>query len=286
MEMHCIYCCNTLKKAEFESGICPICGASFDDKGNFFQAVFELNTRELEFFQDHIDATSNRIQVENIYRTDNERCVIGLGGYGVNFLTRMLSKKPVGTDYICVVAEEQFIKNIKQNYSAIYALQVGKKITHGLGCGALPMIGKKVIEASRDDIFNAISGYNQICVVCGLGASSSGAVVSLLDIIISMGKKVALFVTYPFRFEGRERKENADNAIAEVRKFTENIKIYKNDTLLQRASRNLKMSDILELLDLDICRDIELWLNNPYSSSYFSEKDAEPESKSSRLQNK
>ena len=132
--------------------------------------------------------------------------VVGVGGAGNNAVNRMLGDEVVGVEFVGINTDQQALKVCK----APKILQIGEKLTKGLGAGARPEIGEKAAEENLEDIKNLIEGADMVFVTCGMGGGTgTGAAPVVARVAKEMGILTVGVVTKPFRFEARTRMNNA-----------------------------------------------------------------------------
>src|SRR5882672_2912993 len=148
--------------------------------------------------------------------TQNARMkVVGVGGGGGNALNRMIDEHVSGVEFISVNTDSQALLNNKADAK----VQIGKKLTRGLGAGARPEIGRQAIEENRDDVQRLLEGADLVFVTCGLGGGTgTGAAPIIAQLARDVGALTVGIVTKPFLFEGRKRMRQADIGISELRK--------------------------------------------------------------------
>ena len=172
--------------------------------------------------------------------------VIGVGGAGNNTINRMIESNVEGVEFIGVNTDRQDLQTCK----APTALQIGEKLTKGLGAGAKPEIGQKAAEESEEDIANAIQGADMVFVTCGMGGGTgTGAAPIIARIAKSMGILTVGVVTKPFRFEGKIRMQNALTGIENLRQNVDTLIVIPNDKLLEIIDRRTSMPDALHRAD-------------------------------------
>ncbi len=172
--------------------------------------------------------------------------VIGVGGAGDNAVDRMIAAGLTGVEYIAVNTDRQALQRSKANKK----LQIGEKITKGLGAGANPEIGKKAAEESRDDIMDQLRGADMVFVTAGMGGGTgTGAAPVVAEVAKEMGILTVGVVTYPFLFEGRARSGNADKGIAELKSNVDSLIIIPNDKLLQVVGKGTSMTEAFRQAD-------------------------------------
>ena len=139
--------------------------------------------------------------------------VIGVGGGGNNAVNRMIEEGIQGVEFVCVNTDKQHLLNCK----APNCLQIGEKLTKGLGAGAKPEIGANAVEENREEITDIMKDANMVFVTCGMGGGTgTGAAPVVAEIARNLGILTVGVVTKPFSFEGKPRMNNAINGIATV----------------------------------------------------------------------
>ena len=172
--------------------------------------------------------------------------VIGVGGGGNNAVNRMIDEGIVGVEFICVNTDKQHLMNCK----APVCLQIGEKLTKGLGAGANPEVGKAAAEESKEEITNLIKGAEMVFVTCGMGGGTgTGAAPVVASIAKELGALTVGVVTKPFRFEARNRMNNALSGIDNLKKSVDTLIVIPNDKLLTIIDRRTSMSDALKKAD-------------------------------------
>ena len=133
--------------------------------------------------------------------------VVGVGGAGTNAVNRMVDAGLKGVEFIAVNTDKQALKMCK----ARTTIQIGDKLTKGLGAGAVPEVGQKAAEESREEIAEAIKGSDLVFVTCGMGGGTgTGAAPVIAEVAREMGILTIGVVSKPFMFEGRQRMKNAE----------------------------------------------------------------------------
>ena len=172
--------------------------------------------------------------------------VIGVGGAGNNAVNRMIDSNTEGVEFIGINTDRQALQACK----APTAIQIGEKLTKGLGAGAKPEIGQKAAEESEEEIASAIQGADMVFVTCGMGGGTgTGAAPVVARIAKAMGILTVGVVTKPFRFEGRVRMQNALGGIERLRENVDTLIVIPNDKLLEIIDRRTSMPDALSRAD-------------------------------------
>lgn len=176
--------------------------------------------------------------------------VIGVGGGGNNAVNRMIKSNLKGVQFIAMNTDKQAL----YGSAAEYKLQIGEKLTRGLGAGANPEIGKKAAEESRDDIYQALQGADMVFVTAGMGGGTgTGAAPVVAQIAKDMGILTVGVVTKPFSFEGKRRMKHAEEGIQELKKCVDTLITIPNDRLLEIVEKRTSILDAFTIAD-DILR--------------------------------
>ncbi|MBQ8116860.1 MAG: cell division protein FtsZ [Lachnospiraceae bacterium] len=172
--------------------------------------------------------------------------VVGVGGAGNNAVNRMVDEQISGVEFIGVNTDKQALQLCR----APRLLQIGEKLTKGLGAGAKPEIGEKAAEENLDDIENAIQGADMVFVTCGMGGGTgTGAAPVVAKIAKEMGILTVGVVTKPFRFEARTRMNNAMSGIEKIKESVDTLIVIPNDKLLEIVDRRTTMPEALKKAD-------------------------------------
>ena len=172
--------------------------------------------------------------------------VVGVGGAGNNAVNRMIDEKIDGVDFIGVNTDKQALQLCK----APKLLQIGEKLTKGLGAGAKPEIGEKAAEESTEEISAALKGADMVFVTCGMGGGTgTGAAPVVAKLAKEMGILTVGVVTKPFRFEAKARMVNALNGIERIKENVDTLIVIPNDKLLEIVDRRTTMPEALKKAD-------------------------------------
>ncbi len=172
--------------------------------------------------------------------------VVGVGGAGNNAVNRMIDENITGVEFIGVNTDKQALQLCK----APKLLQIGEKLTKGLGAGAKPEVGEKAAEESSEDIQEALKGADMVFVTCGMGGGTgTGAAPIVAAIAKEMGILTVGVVTKPFRFEARTRMTNALGGIEKLKGHVDTLIVIPNDKLLEIVDRRTTMPDALRKAD-------------------------------------
>lgn len=172
--------------------------------------------------------------------------VMGVGGAGNNAVNRMIDEKIGGVEFVGLNTDKQALQLCK----APKLLQIGDKLTKGLGAGAKPEIGEKAAEESEDEIVNSVKGADMIFVTCGMGGGTgTGAAPVVAKIAKELGILTVGVVTKPFKFEAKTRMQNAINGIEKLKDSVDTLIVIPNDKLLEIVDRRTTMPDALKKAD-------------------------------------
>lgn len=172
--------------------------------------------------------------------------VIGVGGGGNNAVNRMIEHGVQGVDFIAVNTDAQALNLSK----AEYKLQIGNKLTRGLGAGANPEVGKKAAEESREQIEEVLRGADMVFVTAGMGGGTgTGAAPVIASIARDLGALTVGVVTRPFSFEGRKRQTQAIGGIAAMKEAVDTLIVIPNDKLLQIVDKSTPMLEAFREAD-------------------------------------
>lgn len=172
--------------------------------------------------------------------------VIGVGGAGNNAVNRMVDENIGGVDFIGVNTDKQALQLCK----APKLIQIGEKLTKGLGAGANPEIGEKAAEESAEELTAAMKGADMVFVTCGMGGGTgTGAAPVVAKIAKDMGILTVGVVTKPFRFEAKARMTKAIAGIEKLKGSVDTLIVIPNDKLLEIVDRRTSMPDALKKAD-------------------------------------
>src|SRR3989475_440114 len=176
--------------------------------------------------------------------TQNARMkVVGIGGGGGNALNRMVDEGLNGVEFVSVNTDAQALLNNKADVK----VQIGKKLTRGLGAGARPEIGRQAIEENHDEVLHGLQGADLVFVTCGMGGGTgTGASPIIAQASRDLGALTIGIVTKPFLIEGRKRMRQADMGIAEMRKHVDTMVVVPNERLLAVVGKGIPFQDALK----------------------------------------
>jgi len=176
--------------------------------------------------------------------------VIGVGGGGSNAVNRMIAAGLQGVEFIAVNTDAQALLHAM----APKRIQIGEKLTRGLGAGARPEIGEQAAEESRDDILQSLQGADMVFVTAGMGGGTgTGAAPVVAECAREIGALTVGVVTRPFTFEGRLRQKKAEAGIAKLQQHVDTIITIPNDRLLQVVDKKTSITDAFSFAD-DVLR--------------------------------
>ena len=170
--------------------------------------------------------------------------VVGVGGGGNNAVNRMIDEQIAGVEFIAVNTDKQALQLCK----APTLMQIGEKLTKGLGAGAQPEVGEKAAEESSEEISAALKGADMVFVTCGMGGGTGAAPV-IARIAKEQGALTVGVVTKPFRFESKTRMQNALSGIDKLKENVDTIIVIPNDKLLEVVDRRTTMPEALKKAD-------------------------------------
>ncbi len=176
--------------------------------------------------------------------------VVGVGGGGNNAVNRMIQIGLKGVEFISINTDKQALYLSQANQK----IQIGDKLTKGLGAGANPEIGQKAAEESREEILQAIKGADMVFVTAGMGGGTgTGAAPIVADIAKELNILTVGVVTKPFLFEGRQRMMNAEKGISDLKEKVDTLITIPNDRLLQVIEKRTSMLEAFKVAD-DVLR--------------------------------
>jgi cell division protein FtsZ len=172
--------------------------------------------------------------------------VVGVGGGGGNAVNRMIDERLESVEFISINTDSQALLASKSDVK----IQIGKKLTRGLGAGARPEIGRQAIEENREEVGRALSGADLVFVTCGMGGGTgTGAAPVIAELGKAAGALTVGIVTKPFLFEGRKRMRQAEQGIAELRQHVDTMIVVPNERLLNVVGKGIPFQDALKKAD-------------------------------------
>ena len=176
--------------------------------------------------------------------------VIGVGGGGSNAVNRMISSGLKGVEFIAVNTDAQALLHAM----APKRMQIGEKLTRGLGAGARPEIGEKAAQESREEILENLQGADMVFITAGMGGGTgTGAAPIVAECAREVGALTVGVVTKPFTFEGRMRQKKAESGIENLKQHVDTIITIPNDRLLQVVDKKTSIMDAFRIAD-DVLR--------------------------------
>lgn len=176
--------------------------------------------------------------------------VIGVGGGGNNAVNRMISAGLKGVEFIAVNTDAQALQLSQTDVK----IQIGSKLTKGLGAGANPEIGQKAAEESRDEIIKGLKGADMVFVTAGMGGGTgTGAAPMVAEVAKELGALTVGVVTKPFTFEGRKRMTQAETGIQNLKAKVDTLITIPNDRLLQVIDKHTSIVEAFRIAD-DVLR--------------------------------
>ena len=164
--------------------------------------------------------------------------VVGCGGGGTNAVNRMVESNLRGVQFIALNTDRQALSLS----NADVKIQLGEKLTKGLGAGAVPEVGRRAAEESREEIAQALKGADLVFVTAGMGGGTgTGAAPVVAEIAREMNCLTIAVVTKPFAFEGKQRMKNAEMGINDLKQCVDTLVVIPNDRLLQVVSKGTTM---------------------------------------------
>ena len=172
--------------------------------------------------------------------------VVGCGGGGGNALNRMVTAGVKGVEFVAINTDHQALLRSQ----ATIKLQIGEKLTRGMGAGANPEKGQRAAEESRDEITAALKGTDMVFITAGMGGGTgTGAAPVVAEIARDMGILTVGIVTKPFAFEGRRRMEQAENGIAILREHVDSLVVIPNERLKLVTEQRITLANAFQAAD-------------------------------------
>lgn len=172
--------------------------------------------------------------------------VIGVGGAGGNAVNRMVDENLEGVEFISANTDAQALANAR----ADNVIQIGKKLTRGLGAGARPGIGRQAVAEDADEIRRALEGADLVFIAAGMGGGTgTGAAPVIGEMARELGALTVAVVTRPFSFEGKKRMRQADQGLTELRRTVDTMVVVPNDRLLSVVGKGTSLREALKKAD-------------------------------------
>ncbi len=184
---------------------------------------------------------------ETDYQNNNAKiCVVGVGGGGNNAVNRMIECGLDSVDFLALNTDSQALQKSK----AEDKIQIGLRLTKGLGAGADPEIGRKAAEETREEIKNHLKGADMVFITAGMGGGTgTGAAPVVADVAKELGALTVGVVTKPFSFEGRKRAQSAEMGITDLKEKVDAIITIPNDKILQMIDKKTSMAEAFSYAD-------------------------------------
>jgi len=180
--------------------------------------------------------------------------VIGVGGAGNNAVNRMIESGVKGVEFIVANTDLQVLNSSK----APIRLQIGEKLTDGLGAGAKPEVGREAALESKDALKDVLIGADMVFVTCGMGGGTgTGAAPVIAEIAQDLGALVVGIVTKPFSFEGKRRMEQALSGLQELKNHVDTLIVIPNDRLRDIIDKSTPMLDAFREVDNVLRRGVQ-----------------------------
>ncbi len=172
--------------------------------------------------------------------------VVGVGGGGCNAVNRMVEEGIQGVEFVAVNTDAQALLLSK----ASVKVQIGDKLTRGLGAGGNPEVGRKSAEETADELYNALKGSDMVFVTAGLGGGTgTGAAPIVAQIAREVGALTIGVVTRPFTFEGAKRMQSSETGMDNLKEHADTLIVIPNDRLLQLVDKKASLQDAFRLAD-------------------------------------
>lgn len=190
------------------------------------------------------------LQFENEQEGQAVLKVIGVGGGGCNAVNRMIETGLAGVDFIAINTDKQALKRS----NAETKVQIGEKLTKGLGAGGNPEVGQHSAEETLDDIVGLIEGSDMVFITAGMGGGTgTGAAPIIAKAAKDMGILTVGVVTKPFSFEGKKRMFQAEQGLRFLQKYVDSLVVIPNDKLIENSEKNTTMLEAFAMAD-DVLR--------------------------------
>ncbi len=172
--------------------------------------------------------------------------VVGVGGAGGNAVNRMIDENLDGVEFVAINTDAQALSNC----SAHISLQIGRKLTRGLGAGARPEVGRQAVAENEEEIRRALEGADLVFVTAGMGGGTgTGAAPRVGQIASEMGALVIAIVTRPFNFEGKKRMKHAEMGLRDLRRSVDTMIVVPNEKLLSVVGKGTTFRAALKKAD-------------------------------------
>jgi cell division protein FtsZ len=193
-----------------------------------------------------VKETQMSIEFDEFAELSAKMKVIGVGGAGGNAINTMMTSGLNGVDFIAINTDAQALDGNR----APIKIQIGKNLTHGLGAGANPEVGRTAIEEDRDEIVRSLGGADMIFVTAGMGGGTgTGAAPIVAEIAKDLDALTVGIVTKPFSFEGLQRQQRAELGINEMRKYVDTLIVIPNQRLFAVVDKTTPLRDAFKVAD-------------------------------------
>jgi len=180
--------------------------------------------------------------------------VIGIGGAGGNAVNRMIEARIGGVEFIAANTDIQALKNSR----ASYKLQIGSKLTNGLGCGAIPEKGRQAALEDTERIIELLNGADMVFITAGMGGGTgTGAAPIVASLAAEMGALTVGVVTKPFTFEGKKRMLHAEQGLNELKAVVDTLITIPNEKLLEAMGAEALLEDSFRYADDVLCQAVQ-----------------------------
>ncbi len=186
------------------------------------------------------------ITLDESFENKAKMKVVGVGGAGGNAINTMVEAGLQGVDFIAINTDAQALEQNKANMR----IQIGKKLTQGLGAGANPDIGRRAIDEDKEDVMEALAGADMVFVTAGMGGGTgTGAAPVVAEIAKDLGALTVGIVTKPFTFEGMKRMQRAEEGIEELQKVVDTLIVIPNQRLFAVVDKSTPLLDAFKVAD-------------------------------------
>jgi cell division protein FtsZ len=179
----------------------------------------------------------------------NENCcikVVGVGGGGGNAVNRMVEAGLSGLEFIAINTDLQVLKKSK----AQHKLQIGTKLTRGLGSGGNPEVGRRAFEEDKQHVVEAITGADMLFITAGMGGGTgTGAAPLVADVAREMGVLTVAVVTKPFEWEGKRRSTQAEQGVRELKEKVDTLIVIPNQRVLSVVGKQTRLNEAFRIID-------------------------------------
>jgi cell division protein FtsZ len=208
----------------------------------------------MHYEENHNDYDAQQTRLDLVKDARAVIKVLGVGGAGGNAVNRMIETGMAGVEFWVLNTDAQVLQMARTEKR----LQIGNKITRGLGAGGNPSIGQKAAEESREEIAAAIEGADMVFITAGMGGGTgTGAAAVVADIARDLGALTVGVVTKPFGFEGRRRLQQANQGLEALKQNVDTLIVIPNDRLLDVVERRTSMQDAFNVADNILLRGVQ-----------------------------